>query len=334
MIRISYNTISLNRDIVSNGYGYAGSNIVNTLRELGHEVHVDNPDIHIQFYFCQPDYIKSLNPERYNIVYTPWESSHVKRGWVYLFNQADEVWTTSQKCAEWYRDAGVTKPIFVYQHGIEPAWKPVRRHNIRPVKFLHVGEPAPRKAGQLTLDAFRTAFASNTDVHLTIKAYTHNTTRVYQGGGFPQKPRSILGLPSDFANISVLTGDVTFPELVALYQDHDILVYPSWGEGFGFIPLQGLATGMPTICTGAWAPYRGFLGPLELESREASSPWQHVHPGNMFEPDMNHLVHLMRNAVSSFDELSEFYFEQAPAVHAAYDWKTLTRDAFAHLENL
>lgn len=334
MIRISYNTISLNRDKVSNGYGYAGSNIVSSLRALGHEVDIDNPDSHIQFYFCQPDYIKSLNPDRHNIIYTPWESSHVKRGWVFLFNQADEIWTTSQKCAEWYRDAGVVKPIYVYQHGIEPAWKKLKRVNVAPIKFLHIGEPAPRKGGQMVLDAFRTAFSSSRDVHLTIKAYTHNTTRVYQEGGFPSRPRSILGLPSDFPNISVSSGDVSFTELVAIYQNHDVLVYPSWGEGFGFIPIQGLATGMPTICTGEWAPYRQFLGPLELDSREVDSPWPLVHPGSMFEPSYDHLVSLMRQAVADFDSISDFYYAQADAVHDAYDWLNLTREAFAHLETV
>jgi len=54
--------------------------------------------------------------------------------------------------------------------------------------------------------------------------------------------------------------------LVNLYHTHHCLVYPTWGEGFGFIPLQGLASGMPTITTYPWANYEKYIGPLKLKS--------------------------------------------------------------------
>jgi len=331
MLRISYNTIDSNK-ITSNGYGYAGSNIVSSLCHLGHVVYADNYDCDTQFYFSQPDLMPIFNSQKTNIAYTPWESSVVKRGWVAKFNQADEVWTTSDVCAQWYLDSGVTRPVHIYEHGISHDWKPLKRMPNRPIKFLHIGEPAPRKGGQMVLDAFRTAFPSPGTATLTIKAYTHNTTRIYENSGRPELVRSIIGTPGDFPGVELLVGDVTQEELRGIYWTHDVLVYPSWGEGFGFIPLQGLATGMPTICTGAWAPYRKFLGPLELNSRPADSPWQNIHPGKMFEPDFDHLVSLMKEAVADYSYLSEYYYTQAPAIHKAYDWDTLTAAAFAHLE--
>jgi glycosyltransferase involved in cell wall biosynthesis len=245
----------------------------------------------------------------------------------------DEVWTTSDLCAKWFSDAGVVKPLKVYEHGIEDIWRPYRRRASGKIRFLHIGEPAPRKGGQLTLDAFRRAFMGRRDVHLTIKAQSHSTIRVYEDNRRGERVRSIIGLPDDFPNITTQVGELSLPQLVSLYHDHDVLVYPSWGEGFGFIPLQALATGMPTICTGAWAPYRRFLSPLELNSTEYESPWPDVHPGNMLKPDLDHLVSLMRKAASDFNSLADHYREQAFEVQEAYDWKTLTRNAFAHLEN-
>jgi glycosyltransferase involved in cell wall biosynthesis len=332
MLRVSYNTIDLNKR-TSNGYGYAGHNIVQSLRRIGHVVEADNQDCDVQFFFSQPNYMPIFDSNKMNIAYTPWESSTIKRSWVAKFNQADEVWTTSDICADWYLKNGVTRPIHVFEHGISSDWKPIKRMPNRPIKFLHIGEPSPRKGGQMVLDAFRTAFPDRFKATLTIKAYTHNTTRVYETPGRPELVRSILGTPEMFPNIDVLVGDINVSELRALYWDHDVLVYPSWGEGFGFIPLQGLATGMPTICTGAWAPYREFLGPLELNSRPASSPWPDVHPGKMFEPNFEHLVSLMREAAEDYAYLSEYYYTQAHRVRDAYDWSTLTKNAFAHLEN-
>jgi glycosyltransferase involved in cell wall biosynthesis len=330
-MNISYNTIELNRK-TSNGYGYAGSHIVSSLKSLDNLVEIDNPNSDIQLFFSQPEYMR-FRPNKLNIAYTPWESTKTKRGWVAKFNQADEVWTTSDTIAQWYLDSGVTRPLFVYEHGIEKLWKPVKRNNDRPIRFLHIGEPAPRKGGQMVLEAFLTAFLGDRNAHLTIKAHGVNTTRIYENDRRPEIIRSILGTPDIYPNISVITEELSTLELVSLYWDHDIMIYPSWGEGFGFIPLQALATGMPTICTGGWAPYRDFLGPLELKSRLVDSPWPDIHPGQMFEPDKDHLVSLMKTAAENFIEFSELYHSQALAVHDAYDWERLTRDAFAHLEN-
>ena len=44
-------------------------------------------------------------------------------------------------------------------------------------------------------------------------------------------------------------------------------MYPTWGEGFGFIPLQGLASGMPVISTYDWSHYVDYMGPLKLKSK-------------------------------------------------------------------
>jgi hypothetical protein len=53
-----------------------------------------------------------FRPNKLNIAYTPWESTKTKRGWVAKFNQADEVWTTSDTIAQWYLDGGVTQASF------------------------------------------------------------------------------------------------------------------------------------------------------------------------------------------------------------------------------
>lgn len=329
-MRISYHTVSSNLT-TSNGYGYAGSHIRRSLTKLGHQMDFKDFEAPIQLNFVQPTKYR-LVKDQYQIGYTPWESSELPDGWLKGFKAVDELWTTSQQCAEWYRECGVTGHIRVYHHGIEPIWKPRKRSSTNRLKFLHVGEPSPRKGGQLVMDAFNAAFGKNPAYQLTIKSTEHSSIRIYENSHV--RPRSIIGTPTDWPNVSLITDEMSLDNLVSLYRSHHVLVYPSWGEGFGFIPLQGLATGMPTICTEAWAPYKEFLGEMALESKAVDSPWPMIHPGKMFEPDFDHLVHLMRTAAENRDRLFEDFYEAAPAVHEAFNWTKLTEQAFRHLENL
>jgi glycosyltransferase involved in cell wall biosynthesis len=330
-MKISFSTVDSNLK-TNNGYGYASYHIRNSLKNLGHSVDFKNPAAKMQIDFCQPDLYQHFNGQ-YKIGYTPWESSSLPEGWLKRFNSVDEVWTTSEKCKEWYEEAGVKKKVRVYEHGVESIWTPKKRTARKKLKFLHLGEPAPRKGGQMTFEAFNQAFGARDDVHLTIKVYGHSTIRAYASMVDRGGPRSILGLPHEvYQNVSLIEDDLSTEELVELYHSHDVLVYPSWGEGFGLIPLQALATGMPTICTGAWAPYERFLGGLSLNAQEHPSPWPEMHPGIMYKPDIHHLIELYKNCYDNFSFLSQKYFEQAENVHSEYNWDGLTKKAFSHLE--
>ena len=136
-----------------------------------------------------------------------------------------------------------------------------KREKKNVIKLLHIGEPAERKGGQETVNAFIKLFGNNPNYSLTLKVYKESSVRVYDD------ERRVLGLPHEMYNNIIIDNRVLDnKDLVSLYHDHDILVYPSYGEGFGFIPLQALATGMPTICTYEWAHYLKYLGPLKLKS--------------------------------------------------------------------
>lgn len=317
-----------------NGFGYAGNNIRNSLQNLGHEVSFHDDTADFQLNFCHPIFYPR-NASQYQIGYSPWESSALPEGWLEGFNSCNEVWTTSQKCKEWFENAGVKQPIHVYEHGVDPIWTPKHRRPKNKIRFLHVGEPAPRKGGQLAIDAFVAAFGNRDDVSLTIKANGHNTTRAYMPGQVRRsRVRNILGQPQEvYPNVNLITESLPIDQLVGLYHSHDVLVYPSWGEGFGLIPLQALATGMPTICTGEWAPYKRFLGNLALDSNEEESPWPDIHPGKMNTPDFHHLVELYRYSAENFDALAKINYDNATDVHSEYNWDKLTKNAFEHLEN-
>lgn len=324
-MRISFFTPTINLKN-SNGYGYAGLNIVESLKSLGHEAPYSDPKSLVQLNFAQPEHFK-MHRNQYQIGYTPWESTIVPERWRPMLEACDEIWTTSDWCANVFEDNGY-KDIKVYPHGIQDIWKSKRRKESDVIKFLHVGEPAPRKAGQMVVDAFVQLFGDNPKYSLTIKAYYNNTTRVYNN--FIDK--NIIGLPQDiYSNINVITDELSDLELVKLYHDHDVLVYPSYGEGFGFIPLQALATGMPTICTSSWAHYKKYLGPLSLKSELIDSPWPFPHEGKVLEPSYRHLLELMTDVSLNFNAYSGYYFAQSEKIHQEYNWLQLTNNAFSHI---
>lgn len=310
----------------NNGYGHAGTKIVDSLKELGHTVGFQTPKSPVQLNFSQPDYFK-LHRNQYQISYTPWESTVVPERWRESLSLVDEIWTTSDWCANVFEDNGY-RDVRVFPHGIDPIWSPRRRRESDVIKFLHVGEPAPRKAGQMVVDAFTKLFGNDPRYSLTLKVFKHNTTRIYNN----YIDKNILGLPNVlYNNIYIIDKDMTTEELVKLYHEHDVLVYPSYGEGFGFIPLQALATGMPTICTDGWAHYDQYIGPLKLKSELIDSPWPFPHEGKVFEPNYKHLLELMRDVSINFKAYSGYYYAQSTKIHEDYNWLQLTNNAFDHV---
>ena len=322
-MEISYSTPRGNLT-TKNGYGHAGFKMAESLTKMGHRLTYQNPKAKIQINFSQPTLYK-LHRYQYQIGYTPWESTRIPESWKDKIDSCDEMWTTSDWCKNVYEDNGF-KISTVYPHGIDPIWTPKKREKRNVIKFLHIGEPAPRKGGQETVDAFIELFGDNPNYSLTLKVYKESGTRVYDRFG------SIVGLPQElYSNIKVDDRVLEDNELVELYHDHDILVYPSYGEGFGFIPLQALATGMPTISTHDWAHYSKYLGPLKLNSTIIKSPWELMHPGYVYKPNPEHLLEVMQDAVDNFKAYSGYYFAQSTEIHQEYNWDQLTNKAFENV---
>lgn len=324
-MQISFSTPIVNLKS-NNGYGHAGKKIVESLINLGNEVPFQQSKAPVQLNFSQPPYFK-LHRNQYQISYTPWESTIIPDTWKTMLQECNEIWTTSDWCANVFEDNGY-KDVKVYPHGIDPMWSPKKREDNGVIKFLHVGEPAPRKAGQMVVDAFISLFGNDPRYSLTIKAHNHNTTRVYND----YIEKEIIGLPNQmYSNIKIITQDYTDAMLVNLYHQHHVLVYPSYGEGFGFIPLQALATGMPTISTYDWAHYYKYLGPLKLKSELIESPWPYPHEGKVFEPDYKHLLDLMIDVSQNFKAYSGYYYAQSTKIHEEYNWDQLTNNSFSHI---
>lgn len=308
---------------LNGGYGVASYGITTSLQKLGHSVYLNSRKPPIQFFFSFPSFYSDfIVPEQHKIHLLVWESTEFPEGWQEILEEVDEIWTASDWCKQMVEANGF-KVSNVYPHGITREWKPVKRKPQDKLRFLHDGEPAVRKGGQLAFDAFKAAFGDKDDVELTIKAKRSSFIRKYDTYG------SIIGVPD--GNVKITTSILDIEQMPGLYHGHHVMVCPSFGEGFGLPALQGLATGMPTIATSEWAHYRNYLGDLGVSSQYVDSPWPMVHPGKMIKPDFDDLVDKYRFAYDNYDTLSSKYFNQAFEIHEEYDWLKLTENSFRNV---
>lgn len=312
--------------ILSTGFGQAGYHIAKSLQTLGHKVKFKSPDAPVELAFTHPPFWEWSNPSTHHIGYAVWESTQLPAGWLPRMKTVDELWTASPLMADWFEAAGTKRP-HIYEHGVDcSVWRRKKRKRYDGVlRFLSVGSPASRKNAQMALDAFRAAFGDQEDVQLTIKAYQYNNAMA-PGNRHPNRV---------YKNVRLIKDDYAQNQQVNLMHTHDVLVYPSSGEGFGLIPLEAMATGMPTICTEAWAGYKRFIPKeLRLSAELKDSPWPEEHPGEVFIPDFDHLVSLYHEAYANFEHLSNMAYANSFKIEKEYDWVTLTRDSFAHITSI
>jgi glycosyltransferase involved in cell wall biosynthesis len=72
--------------------------------------------------------------------------------------------------------------------------------------------------------------------------------------GAPLRPRQrALGEHLGVLRHVQEVGHVPFEILRAIYGAADVLLFPSWYEGFGWPPLEAMASGLPVVCSNAGA---------------------------------------------------------------------------------
>lgn len=290
---------------------------------------INSPMAQVQLYYGSPQGF--FFPHQYKIQMTQWESTSVPPNWVDHARGYDEWWTANQFGANAFINAGVpSEKVKVFEHGVDSKiWFPKKRKNNGPIRFLHVDSGSPRKRGDFALDAFKSAFGNNMDYELTRK-YSHGDMSKLDW--FDEDVLANAGEWQD-SNVRHIKENLELHQLVNLFHFHDVLIYPSEGEGFGLIPLQALATGMPVISTGRWCSYERFLNNNVIDSHLGVSPIQETYTrfGEVVIPDFDSTVSLMKNVAENIDSHFEIFYNQTDKVAEEYNWQTLTNSAIDSL---
>lgn len=311
------------------GFGEASFHMFNELQKNDIECLIGDPSTKISISFITPDQYM-FGKKQYKIGYSPWESTGIKPTWINGLKQIDELWVPSEWNAELFKQY-TNKPIMVYKHGIQDDWVPKKRSvdTSRPFRFLHIGEPAFRKGGQMTVDAFTDVFGNDKNYELILKCTRMNTARA-----FDKRTGRVLGSPdAHYKNIKVIEAMLSKEQMNGLYDLCDAFVYPSMGEGFGFNPLQAMAKGMPTICTSEWATYKDYIT-MPLDSTLIESPWQEIHPGALFKPNYNQLRDYMKDVAENYETYSDIAYKNAFLIHKEYNWEKVTKPAVKRIKEI
>jgi glycosyltransferase involved in cell wall biosynthesis len=307
------------------GFGNASWHILNSFHKLGIKSGINQAEPPIGICFNQPQEYKFYDGQ-YRIGYTPWESTGLFPDWKEHADKCNEIWTTSKWNKQIFENA-YDREVFVYLHGIDHKYAPAKRKYLgnKPFTFMHLGEPFDRKDGQMVLNTFIKLYANNPNYKLIMKCTQLHTLHM------PNSTDPFID--GIYNNIEIITDLLTDEDLLSLYGSIHCFVYPSWGEGFGFNPLQAMAMGIPTICTSAWAEYANHIT-LPLESSMGPNPWQNIHPGDMCKPDVEQLAQHMISVVENYSHYSDIAFKNSFKIHEEYDWDLVSRPAVGKIKKI
>ena len=316
------------------GYAYTYQEIERHMRNFSYggeklQLDLNAPKSKIQMYYGSPPGF--YYDHQYKIQMTQWESTMAPPAWANDAKRYNEFWTANPFGAQALINCGVDESkVHVYEHGVDSSiWTPSKRGTRDVIRFLHIDSGSPRKRAGFAVDAFKAAFGNSLDYELTLK-YSHTAQSTQNW--FDEEVLATAGEWQD-ANVRHIRENMTLEELVNLYKFHDVLIYPSEGEGFGLIPLQALATGMPVISTGRWCSYEKYLHENVIESTLGVSPIveNYTRYGEVVLPNFDSTVALMLETAENIKQQADLFYNQVQAVTTEYNWQNLTDDALNRL---
>jgi GT2 family glycosyltransferase len=262
-------------------------------------------DLSLPQVVCHQGDVFYKNSGRYKIGFTMMDVDGLDEEWVRQCNELHEVWVPSEWSRQTFAESGVRVPIHLVPLGVDTNYfhPGIRSKRFGPrYTFLSVFEWGERKAPEVLLRAWAAAFTKRDDVQLVLKI-TNNDASVDVAAQI-----AALDLPKDMAPLVILYNEnIPGAQMGSLYRAADCFVLASRGEGWGMPVLEAMACGLPTIATdfgGTTAFLReGVAYPLRVGSLIPAVARCRYYPGFRWaEPDVEHLVHLLRHAYQHQDE--------------------------------
>ena len=276
------------------------------------------------------DYAKT---NKYNIGFSYWETTALPDSWVPKLNECNEVWTTSKWAVDVFKNSGVDVPIYGFDLGVDTdTFKYMDNlRSMNPFTFLHVGSPSKRKNTQLVVDAFLKLYKNNPDYCLIVKSSGPPDARIWEG-------QSIISSIYEIQNINVIDHYLSNSFLAQLFGRVNCLVYPTMGEGWGMIPFQSIACGVPTICTNATActEFAELSVPLEADMAD-SNLFGIYSKGYWANPKIDDVCDKMLYVVNNYDEVLKKTLDGSKIIHDNYSWDKVVipyRERLLEVQNI
>jgi glycosyltransferase involved in cell wall biosynthesis len=218
-------------------------------------------------------------------------------------------------------------------------------HGFAPELFYPSGVERGKTRQNLNLNGFVfanfSAMTYNKGLDLLLKAFaivceTHDECQLLLKGSdnlYPSKQMlqdSLASLPDATRNrvaskISYLGSVLSMADMANMYRAADVYVSPYRAEGFNMPPLEAAACGTPVICT-AGGSTDDFMDDA-FTLRITASPrilFSEDRQQEFLEPDLDHLVALMRHAVEDQTWRTEAAERGVTHMRANFTWDRIT----------
>lgn len=252
-----------------------------------------------------------------------WEESAFPREYIENFNlYLDGMTVMSQYVKKVMLANGIKVPVEVVGLGVEHILdyesSKIDIKTNKKFKFLHISSCFPRKGIDILLEAYSRAFKKSDDVCLIIKTFPNPHNNIIE------KLAKIKQVNPDLAEIILINEDLEQGEIRWLYENSDVLVAPSKGEGFGLPIAEAMLLKLPVIAT-------GFGGHMDFCNEQNSylidytfeSSNTHLNLFNSYwvQPSQDHLAELLLKAFSDKEEQKEYKIENALKTIAKFSWQ-------------
>ena len=233
-------------------------------------------------------------------------------------------------------DNGVNIPITICGVGVDHIKKiEVKREyklNCKKFKFLHISSCFPRKGIDCLLKSYGNSFSSSDDVTLIIKTFSNPHNEVKKLLEFHYEN------DQDYPDVLLIEDDLSDSSLKSLILQSDVLVAPSFGEGFGLPIAEAMLLGIPVITT-SWGGQLDFCN----EKNSWLIDFNFCYTKNHFnlissiwaKPDHNHLSKLLLEVYKEKDIIKKKKIDLArETIKNNFTWDKVVKKNINFAKNL
>ena len=254
------------------------------------------------------------NGGKYKIGWTMMEVDGISQQWVRACNSQDEIWVPTPYQKEFFKESGVSVPIYVVPLGYDPtkynaSLTPAVYREEAKFRFFAMGWWQWRKRWDILLEAFDNEFGGNKDVALIIKTMSNEADKE-----IAEKAASYIR-PENRDQVAVICGPLPWWEVAMITRSCHAFAMATSGEGWGCPSLHALACGLPVITTdclgpsevlrdGKGNPYPGVMFvPAEMQKCEVAHPY--YNDRNWWVVDTTHFQQAMRAVYDNYKAWKE-----------------------------
>jgi glycosyltransferase involved in cell wall biosynthesis/predicted SAM-dependent methyltransferase len=272
----------------------------------------------------------------------PWEFSSLRKDFVELFNQADEVWTPSNFSRKAFVESGVDfDKVQIIPNGIDPElFRPdgdkYELNTKKSFKILYVGGTIYRKGIDVLLKAFTKLFTSKDDVSLIIKDMGGDS--FYKGQTAKDTIEKLTQM-GDSPEIIYIDEYLSEEEMASLYRSCNLFVSPYRGEGFSLPTLEAMACGLPVIVTDGGSTddfvdeaYGWFVPATKTSIGDKIDGNELTSPAEVFEPDFKELAHIIADIYFSPVDLISMGMLAQFVARTDWTWKRASVKMLSRLD--